>query len=217
MSSSLKVEDLEKSLMQRADDLAKEYLQRAQRSHDHFISDENERLHLREEKEVMAAKMQAESLYRSQVQSSELKVQKKLDQLRWKLIKQVIEQVKEQSLQLSKDKEKYRQLLIDFIRHSVDLIDDNNLIIELNKQDYQFFIPQWSKILEQVDSTKNITYSKQFHHMSGGIMIYDQSRSIRIDNTFEGRLERLADNIHQLVAEHFFSELSHESEKIHGR
>ena len=47
--------------------------------------------------------------------------------------------------------------------------------------------------------------------------MYNQARAIRIDNTFEGRLERLSDDIHQLVAEQFFSELSHESDKIHGR
>jgi len=83
MSSELKVEDLEKALMQRANDLAEEYLQRAKRSHNHFIEDENERLQLREEKEIMSAKMLADCTYRSRVQSSELEVQKKLDQLRW--------------------------------------------------------------------------------------------------------------------------------------
>ncbi len=217
MISQLKVEDLEKALMQRADDLANEYQQRARRSHDHFINDENERLHLREEKEVMAASMAAESQYRSRVQSSELKVQKRLDQLRWQLIKEVIEQVKGKVAQIIKNKEEYRQLLVAFIRHSAALIDNNDLIVEFNTQDYQSIAPLWQEILEQVNCPKHIVCSKQFHQMSGGIIMYNQTRSIRIDNTFEGRLERLSDNIHQLVAEQFFSELSHESDKIHGR
>lgn len=217
MSAQLKVEDLEKALMQRADDLAIEYLQRARRSHDHFINDENERLHLREEKEVMAAKMSAESHYRSRVQSSKLKVQKKLDQLRWQLIKDVISHVKEKIAQIIKNDEQYRQLLIEFIRHSAALIDNKILLVEFNQKDYQLVSPQWQSILDEVNCAKNIQCSKQFHHMSGGIIMYDQARTIRIDNTFEGRLERLSDNIHQLVAEQFFSELSHESDKIHGR
>ena len=132
MSSQLKVEDLEKALMQRAEDLAEEYLQRARRSHDHFISDENERLQLREEKEVMTAKMSADSLYRNRVQSSELKVQKKLDQLRWKLIKEVISQVKDETAQIIKNKHKYQKLLVEFVRYSANLIDDENLILEFN-------------------------------------------------------------------------------------
>ena len=217
MRSQLKVEDLEKALMQRAEDLAEEYMQRARRSHDHFISDENERLQLREEKEVMTAKMSAESLYRNRVQSSELEVQKKLDQLRWKLIKEVISQVKDETAQIIKNKHKYQQLLIEFVRYSATLINDENLILEFNEKDYQLIEPQWEKFLQQINSSKNIVCSRQFHTMSGGIIMYNQARTIRIDNTFEGRLERLSDDIHQLVAEQFFSELSHESDKIHGR
>ena len=217
MSSQLKVEDLEKALMQRADDLAEEYLQRSKRSHDHFISDENERLQLREEKEVMTAKISAESLYRSRVQSSELQVQKKLDQLRWKLIKEVISQVKDEAEQVVKNKNQYQQLLIEFIGYSASLINDQNLILEFNQRDYQLIEPQWEQFLQQINSDKKIVCSKQFHQMSGGIILYNQNRSIRINNTFEGRLERLSDDIHQLVARQFFSELSHESDKIHGR
>jgi len=222
MSSDLKVEDLEKALMQRANDLAKEYLQRAKRSHDHFIEDENERLQLREEKEIMAAKMLADCTYRSQVQSSELKVQKKLDQLRWQLIKDVLTQVKEKIDSLIKNKDQYQQLLIEYIKQSILTIKENSdsnaeLIVELNQNDYKNLLPQWSVIIKQLSCDNNIKLSDQFHHMSGGIIVYNEKRSIRIDNTFEGRIERLSESIHQLVAEEFFSELSHESDKIHGR
>ena len=53
--------------------------------------------------------------------------------------------------------------------------------------------------------------------MSGGIIVYNPNHSIRIDNTFEGRIERMSEIIHQLIAEEFFSEITHESDKIHGR
>jgi len=217
MSSELKVEDLEKALIQRANDLADEYLQRAKRSHDHFIEDENERLQLREEKEIMTAKMLADCTYRSQVQSSELEVQKKLDQLRWQLIKNVVSEAKEQIKQVVNNKQEYQQLIIEFIKHSLSAINSNHLIVEFNQKDYKNLQPLWPEILKQIDSEKNIELSKQFHHMSGGIIVYNHKHSMRIDNTFEGRIERLSENIHQLVAEEFFSELSHESDKIHGR
>ncbi|MFK5894634.1 MAG: V-type ATP synthase subunit E family protein [Pseudomonadota bacterium] len=217
MSSELKVEDLEKSLVQRANDLAEEYLQRAKRSHDHFIEDENERLQLREEKELLASKISAESLYRSRVQSSELNAQKRLDQLRWQLIKNVITEVKEKITNIAKNKDKYQQLLIAFINHGTAVIDSNHIIVELNQDDYLTMQSQWNEILEQIDSDKKIELSTQFHHHSGGVIVYDQNRSIRIDNSFEGRIERLSDSIYQLVAKQFFSELSHEGDKIHGR
>jgi len=217
MSSELKVEDLEQALMKRANDLASEYLQRAQRSHDHFINDENERLKLREEKETMSAKMLADSIYRNKVQSSELEVQKKLDQLRWQLIKNVITEVKAKIANTIKDEAKYQNILLNYIEQAAIAIDDTELLVEFNQKDYQSLEAQQQSILKQLPNTKHIKHSKQFHHMSGGIIMYDHKRSIRIDNTFEGRIAHLSETIHQMVAELFFSELSHESEKIHGR
>jgi V/A-type H+/Na+-transporting ATPase subunit E len=217
MSSSLKVEDLEKSLLQRAKDLADEYHQRAKRSYDHFIEDENDHLQLREEKEILASKMLAEATYRTRIQSSELNAQKNLDQLRWQLIKNVIAEVKDKITNISKNKDKYRELLVNFIRHSSSIIDSNHIIVELNQDDYLTMQSHWQNILEQIDCDKVIELSTQYHHQSGGVIVYDQSRSMRINNTFEGRIERLSDNIYQLVAEQFFSELSHEGDKIHGR
>lgn len=217
MTSELKVEDLENALMQRANDLAEEYLQRAKRSHDHFIDDENERLKLREEKEVMAAKMAAENIYRSRVQSSELNVQKKLDQLRWQLIKDVITQARLKMTDIVKNEAQYRQLIIESIQYGVTAIGSKHLLVEFNQTDYQNMAEQWDSIIKEIKGDVSIELSKQSHLMSGGIIMYDQKRSIRIDNTFEGRIDRLSESIHQLVAEQFFSELSHESEKIHGR
>jgi V/A-type H+-transporting ATPase subunit E len=217
MNADLKVEDLEKALMQRANDLADEYLQRAKRSHDHYIEDENERLQLHEEKEIMSAKMLADCTYRSQVQSSELRVQKKLDQLRWQLIKNVLTQAKENITHIITNKEQYQQLLIEFIKHSISSINSKTLVVELNHSDYQNLHPQWHMLIKQIKCKNTIELSNQFHHMSGGVIVYNDKRTIRIDNTFEGRIERLSETIHQLVAEEFFSELSHESDKIHGR
>jgi len=217
MSSELKIEDLEKALMQRANDLAEEYLQRAKRSHDHFIDDENKRLKLREEKEVMAAKMSAENIYRSRVQASELNVQKKLDQLRWQLIKDVIAQVKLKMVDIVNNEMQYRQLIIAFIQCGVTAIGNKHLLVEFNQTDQQKMEHQWENIMKEIHGGETIELSKECHSMSGGIIMYDINRLTRIDNTFEGRIERLSESIHQRVAELFFSELSHESEKIHGR
>jgi len=217
MSSELKIEDLEHSLMQRADDLADEYLQRAKRSHDHFIEDENERLQLREEREIMAAKMAADRIYRSRVQSSELLAQKKLDQLRWQLIKNVIQEVKNELFDIVKHQKKYIQLLTGFVKQSAILIESQELVVELNQSDAKNIRIDWQKIMDQYSLNKSINLSKQYHQLSGGVIVYDKNRSIRVDNTFEGRMERLSESIHQRVAEQYFSELSHEGDKIHGR
>ena len=162
MSSDLKVEDLEKALMQRANDLAHEYMQRAKRSHDHFIEDENERLQLREEKEIMSAKMLADNTYRSRVQSSELEVQKKLDQLRWQLIKSVLSDAKQQINQIKTNKQQYQNLLVEFIKQSITAINNKHLIIEFNQSDYQNIESQWQEIVKQINSEKKLNFPNSF-------------------------------------------------------
>ena len=77
MSTDTEVEELQASLIKRAESLAQEYSERARHSCDNLIEQENERMQLREQREIMAAKIQADRNYRSMVQSSELKVQKK--------------------------------------------------------------------------------------------------------------------------------------------
>jgi len=138
------------------------------------------------------------------------------------LIKDVLTEVKQEIYSIIKDQEQYQQLIIEFIKHSMLAISTNSdtnagLIVELNQNDYTNLLSQWPVIIKQLNCDNNIKLSDQFHHMSGGIIVYNQKRSIRIDNTFEGRIERLSESIHQLVSEEFFSELSHESDKIHGR
>jgi len=217
MSPELKVEDLENSLLQRADELADEYIQRAKRSHDHFIEDENERLQLREEREIMAAKVEAERTYRSRVQASELQAQKQLDQMRWQLIKDVLIQVNAELEKIVAHPEKYRQTIIHYIQQGIDSISDDELIIQSNQRDHQGLKENWSEICKQLGGNKQLVLSGDFHKMSGGVLIYNKQQTIRINNTFEGRMERFAAQINQRVAEQFFSELSHEGDKIHGR
>lgn len=239
MSSELKVEDLERSLNQRANELADEYIQRAKRSHAHMIEDENERLQLREEKEVMAAKMAADRHYRSRVQSSELEAQKKLDQLRWDLIKNVTLAVKQHLKGLVADTASYEKVLIPLIHESAKVLDiggivnpegnkklisgketaeqQEKIIIELNQDDYEYFKDYWERVLEPWQGHKTLELSEHCHSFSGGAIVYNQSRTCRIDNSFEGRMERLQESIYQKVAEQFFSELTHEGDKIHGR
>ncbi len=214
---NITLEALEQALLQRANDLASEYQQRAQRSRDHLIEDENERLQLREEREIMAAKIAAERIYRAQVQSHQLQVQKKLDQLRWQLIKNVIEEVKNELNQLVEQEERYQRHVFDFIQYSLPFINDKGVIIEFNTHDYQRFAPQWPHWLQQFKTDKSLTLSEQCHPFSGGVLVYNLDRDMRIDQTFEGRLERLAETVYQWVAEQFFSELSHEGDKLHAR
>jgi len=68
------ITELEAAILQRANRLAAEFRQRAERSRDNILREASDRLRLREEREVLLAKALAERAYRRQVQASELKL-----------------------------------------------------------------------------------------------------------------------------------------------
>jgi hypothetical protein len=83
------VQELEQAILARAERLATEYRERAQRSRDGILRDASERLRLREQREESIAKALGERTFRQQVQANELKMQSHLDRVRWNLVTDV--------------------------------------------------------------------------------------------------------------------------------
>lgn len=215
--SELKVEDLENALMERAKALADEYITRAKRSRHHFIEDENERLRLHEDREVFAAKMLAERIYRSRIQGSELQKQKDMDQLRWSLAQAVLDGLKERLKQIVQIETQYLPILKQFIVNAAQVIEQPHLIAEFNHQDQQRLKSGWDEFVHQALPEKKIQISAQVCQCMGGVIVYSIDRKIRVDNSFEGRIERLQDDLCQVVVERLFSEVAHMGSLVHGR
>jgi len=97
------VKALEAAILKRADHLAAEYRQRAERSRDNILRDAHERLRLREDREVLLSKAQADRTYRRMVQANELKLHKEMDHLRWNLVEGVRERLGDLMQSLTND------------------------------------------------------------------------------------------------------------------
>lgn len=216
MTNEINIDDLEKALLDRATALSQEYSERAKRSYDHYIEDENERLRLREEREVMAAKMQAEQIYRRMVQTEELQSIKRIDQLRWQLMHQVIDEVEKQLKALTNDQESYIKLIKQLLHQSMNLILEKQLVVEFNSHDEQWLSSEWQSLVNSLDTDKVISLSNKHCHGNGGFIIYDKNYKMRINNTFEGLIERFSDDINQIIAENLFAELTPIRSNING-
>ena len=81
------VQELERAILARAERLASEFRDRAQRSRDSILREAAERLRLREQREEAIAKALGERTFRQQVQASELKIQSQVDRMRWNLVR----------------------------------------------------------------------------------------------------------------------------------
>ena len=88
-SPNNQLDALEAAIMARANELAQEFHDKAVRQRDTILRDAADRLHMAEEREVLIAKAEAERHFRRVTQASELKMQSRLDQLRWELVQTV--------------------------------------------------------------------------------------------------------------------------------
>ncbi|PLY15025.1 MAG: ATPase [Sedimenticola sp.] len=195
------VYDLESAILARANRLATEYRERAKRSRDNILRDAHERLHLREEREVLLAKAKAERTYRRRVQANELRFHKEMDHLRWSLVQSVQERLADKIQQFTKDEASYLAFLKRLLHTSARQFERNTLIAEVNHRDLKILTPIWETVAKEAAPDKTISlYSAPLESL-GGILLHSEDNRVRLNNTFEGRLERLNEQLNRVIVE----------------
>ena len=198
------VNELETAILARANRLAEEYQERAKRSRDNILREAHERLHLREQREVLVAQARAERAYRRQVQASEIKLRKEMDFLRWSLVEGVREQLVDMIRKLVAEEARYLPILKAFIEVGSGIVESDHLIAELNATDIERLQPSWEAFITEIAKEKVIELSKTPIDTLGGALIRTRDNRIRFNNTFEGRMEQLSTKLHQIIIERLF-------------
>lgn len=205
MSQEQLLIDLENALLERAEKLAQEYRERARRARQHILEDAHERLHIREQNEVLAAQADAERLFRRQIQASELKLKSKLDKLRWQLIQSVLRELPERLQQNGEDREAYMKLLHTFLVAAAADIESDELVAEANASDLAYLQMHWQHFSADIAPGKQITLAATPIGCSGGVLLRSKDNRIRIDNRFEGRIERFQGDLLRIITERLFA------------
>ncbi|UHD16922.1 V-type ATP synthase subunit E [Thiocapsa bogorovii] len=195
------VQELEQAILARAERLAGEYRDRANRSRDNILREAAERLRMRESREESIAKTLADRTFRQHVQASELKMQTHLDRMRWNLVQDVERALAGRMKSFSEDLQRYDPWLDGLIARATNLIEENALIISANARDQKRLAERWDAILETLPSHKSATLSKEPIETLGGVLVTSRDQRIRVDNTYEGRLERLRPAVQQVILE----------------
>jgi V/A-type H+-transporting ATPase subunit E len=195
------VQELEQAILARAERLAAEYLDRAQRSRDNILRAASERLRLREEREEAIAKALGEQTFRQQVQANELKLQSHLDRVRWNLVTDVERRLGERMDAFRRDDPGYLDLLSAYLAQAAREIESDALVAQVNTQDLQRLQPQWQAIAARAAPGKSLQLSPDPVDTVGGVLVRSPDNRIRVDNTFEGRLERLSQRVQQVILE----------------
>jgi V/A-type H+-transporting ATPase subunit E len=195
------VEALEKAIIERAEQMAKECHSRADAGRKNILREASDRLHLREEKETLLAKSQADRAYLRKVQADELKLQSKMDHMRWNLVQVVVDRLKQRMQGLFKDKVQYFKLLQDLLQQAAEQIDVEELIVIVNPEDHHRLKPQWNQLTGNLAAGKRFQLQEQTLNTQGGCLVTTADKRIQIDHTFEGRLARLERKVHQALVE----------------
>ncbi len=195
------VEELERAILARAQRLANEYRERANRSRDNILREAAEKLRLREQREEAIAKALGERTFRQKVQASEQKMQSHLDRVRWNLVKDVEERLTERMQAFMDDEITYLAHLQGLILQSARVIERDDLIVEANARDLKRLTDHWPQISEAASAGKQLTLAADPIDILGGLIVHSTDNRIRVDNSFEGRLERLRPRIQHTIIE----------------
>jgi len=195
------VQELEQAILARAERLAAEYRDRARRNRDGILRDAAERLRLREQREEAIAKSLAERSFRQQVQASEIKMQSHLDLVRWNLVIDVERRLRNRMQSLLADEAAYLASLEAYLRHAVEQIESDDLVAELGASDHRLLSDRWEAIAAEVAPGKSLRLAQEPIETLGGVLVTSADGRIRVDHTFEGRLERLRNPIRQVILE----------------
>lgn len=195
---------LERAIMARAEELAQEFHDKAQRQKDTILRNTAERLHLAEEREVLLAKAEAERHFRRVTQASELKLQSRLDQLRWEMVQTVQARLAERMQALCADRPRYRAWLVTMIREAAALLPPGDLTAEVNADDLAWLSGEWSTLVAEAGADRNIGLAETATRGSGGVRVRMADNSAQVDNRFEGRLARNEARIQRVILQQLF-------------
>jgi V/A-type H+-transporting ATPase subunit E len=194
-----RVEDLEAAILKRAEKLATEYRERAERRKASILEEAAEQLRLREEQETLAIKAQADLVYLRKIQANELRLQAHMDHLRWGLVQETVHRLEERMHAFADREDEYLQTLQGYLAQAAKTIESNDLVVKVNHRDHQRLAGRWEAFTAEAALGKNVVLSDEPMNTVGGMLIGSQDGNIRLDNTFEGRRERLRFRLHQII------------------
>lgn len=207
MTEEQQLAALEEAILARARSLADEIGAKAARQRDELLRTANERINLMEQREILAAKANAERLFRRQVQASELQLQQRLEELRWHLVLEQEQQLGVRFRQFCNERDAYlawlKQLLIQGLEH----LPGAGVVVEVNEEDLHWLQPLWHDLQSALKDGERLQLATRPCRGSGGLLLTDAEGRTRLDNRFEGLLARQRETIVRTLQQHLFLNL----------
>ncbi len=196
---------LEAALLERAERLAEEVIGRARDGAAGVVRDQRQRLRSREERTSKEAAADADRAYRRKVQAAELRLQGELDRQRWDLIGDVLDELPRRLGEVMADRDDGERLVVALLAHAAAALPDGELVAELGDRDHERLADRWPDIVRQAAPGRRVELAETPHRSSGGVRVTGDGGRVRIDATFEGRIEQRRGELVAEVAERLFA------------
>ena len=216
MDADTQVFQLEQALLLQAETLAREQLQNAGAARARILAESEEKLKLAEEREVLAAKVEAERWVRRHTQAAEARLAADLDRLRWALTEATLAGVKMAFRQLAQDEARYLMVLEAWLTAAAQALPSGDLVAEVRPEDEKWLAPRWTEIAAHAAPGRTVTLAAHGLPSEGGIRVRLADNRAQLDQTFEARQARLADELARVAMERLFASAPDLGTLIHG-
>ena len=205
MDTEPHITQLEQALLEQADTLAREQQANAVATRERIVAESTEKLRLAEEREVLAAKIDAERLVKRQTQAAESQMMLELDQLRWALTASALDAVDQAFQRLTQDRNAYRAVLEAWLQAAVAALPEGELIAEVCADDEHWLQSEWDALVARAAPTHVVRLQALSESSLGGLRVRLVNNRVQVDQTYEARRARLADELALLTLERLFA------------
>lgn len=199
-------EKLEGLLYAQAMNLAEQHLARGREASEQIKNEQLGKLQQLQEGEELRYKLEAEQLQRQLLQASKIRLDSELDRLRWALVQGALADVRKRLEKIPEDANKYHKVLEGYLAEAASAIPEGNLVAELNPRDMEGLGPVWDSMVERAAPGRKVSLASLAGHASGGMMVRSEDGKLRVNNTFEGRLARMQDEVLNTIMDKLFKQ-----------
>jgi V/A-type H+-transporting ATPase subunit E len=216
MDNDSQVTQLESALIRQAETLAREQRHNADVLRARILTESTDKLKLAEDREVLAAKAEAERRVRRQSQAAETRLASELDRLRWALTEATLSGVKLAFQELVDDDAAYLDVLEQWLAAAAQALPEGDLVAEVRRDDGKRIAAVWEQVSARAAPGRKVTLRSHNHPSEGGMRILLADNRAQMDQTFEARQSRLADELARVAMERLFASAPDLGTLVHG-
>jgi len=216
MDTDTQVTQLEQALIQQAESLAREQMQNAESARARILAESAEKLKLAEEREVLAAKVESERLVRRQTQAAETRLSAELDRLRWALTEATLSEVEGAFKELVQDEARYLAVMEAWLAAAAQALPTGDLVAEVRPEDEKRLAPIWAEMAARAAPGRAVALASHGRPSLGGIRVRLADDRARLDQTFEARRSRIAEELARVAMQRLFASAPDLGTLVHG-